>query len=159
MVLFHTPAFYAEPRATARFSFKIRIAASPTDAILPFSPEGERGWSPDWDPIYANALAPRDVGAGTVFTTNDHALTRVWIVDEYNRKSGRIRYTVFAPGKSVTRIAIAARAVTNGSEVTVSYDRTALTAAQDADVKAFAGHAERMREEWQNAITAALQRR
>ncbi len=151
-----SPPSYAhvETRATARFTFEVSLTASPPEAIELFTPEGERKWAEGWDPVYANIPDSRQAGAGTVFTTDAHSVRRVWIVDQYDRNAGVVRYTVFAPGQSVTRIEVRVRAVRGGSIADVTYDRTALSIDADASVEHFALHANEMRNEWQSAIDA-----
>jgi hypothetical protein len=139
-------ATYPGQRAVARFSFEIRLAAAPADALALFTPEGERAWDPQWNPTYASA---------TVFMTDEHTMPRVWIIDDYNPGTTSIAYTVFAAGRTVTRIAVKVRASGVGSIASVSYHRTSINAAADAEVSEFAMHGDEMRAEWQTAIDAA----
>ena len=148
------PHTHVETRATARFTFELSLTASPGKAIELFTPEGERKWAEGWDPVYANVPDARRAGTGTVFITDAHSVRRFWIVDQYDRKACIVRYTVFAPDQSVTRIEVRVTARPGGSIARVTYDRTALNAEADANVEHFALHAHMMQSEWQNAIDA-----
>jgi hypothetical protein len=147
MELYHAvAAVHVQQRATANFTFEIRVAQTPSQALVLFTPEGERAWDPQWNPIYASEH---------VFTTDEHQVQRVWLIDAYDPRSGLIRYTVFTPGKMVTRITVQVRASGSGSVAHVTYDRTSIEAAADGEVASFARHGESMRAEWQSAIDSA----
>jgi len=130
-------------RAVALFSFEIHLALAPADALVLFTPEGERAWEPGWNPVFASEA---------VFTTDDGG--RAWVIEAYDGEAGTIRYTAFLPGQTVTRIAINVRAEGAGSSARVAYDRTSISPGADADVAAFAEQAESMRAQWQHAIDA-----
>jgi hypothetical protein len=143
-----------EARASARFSFDVSLVVPPREAIELFTPEGERAWADRWDPIYVNTSDVHRVGAGTVFTTSGHGIRRVWIIDTYDRSDGVVRYTVFTPGRNVTRIEARISPRAGGSVAQITYERTSLNASADAEVRVFGHHAARMQVEWQNAINA-----
>ena len=148
------PHVRVEHRATARFTFDVKLARTPRSAFELLTPEGERAWDPAWDPVYANVADARAVGSGAIFTTNEHAVTRVWVVDSCDRNAGIARYTVFTPGQNVTRIEVRILPDAGGAIARVSYDRTSLNANADAGVTQFAAHADMMQKEWQNALDA-----
>jgi hypothetical protein len=148
------PHVRAEARATARFVFEVTLDVPPRDAIELFTPDGERKWADGWEPLYVNTPDVRRVGAGTVFTTDDHAVSRIWIVDAYDRDAGVVGYTVFTSEENVTRIAIRVSSRAGGSVARVSYDRTSLNANADANVELFARHAHLMQAQWQRALDA-----
>ncbi len=149
---------HVKARATARFTFEVTTTRPPDQAIELFTPEGERTWADGWNPIYANIRTSYEVGTGTVFTTEAHSVRRVWVVDQYDLQTGIVRYTVFTPDQSITRIEVRVSPAPAGSIARVSYDRTALNAHADADVKHFSMHARMMQSEWQSALNAIRKR-
>ena len=100
-----------------------------------FTPEGERAWAPGWEPCY---LHPADGRAaeGMVFTTSATEET-VWMMLRYAPAAGRVEYLRLTPGSrlGVVRVECTSLSPTR-TQVSVSYELTALTEAGNAAIRA-----------------------
>lgn len=128
---------------------RVAVALPPKEAFRLFTPLGEREWVDNWDPRFPDPVDD-DTAPGTVFQTTNHGGTTTWVV--VDREPGvRMRYARIAPATAGT-VEVVLEAADGGSEVTVTYQLTALTEAARPELAAFAdGYAEFLGE-WRDAI-------
>ena len=133
---------------------RIRVALPPDEAFVLFTPRGERAWAAGWEPRFP-ADTTDDSAPGTVFETTAHGHTTTWIVRE--RRAGRhISYARVVPQVNAGTVDVTLEPADAGSEVTVTYDLTALSEAGEQQLEMFAtGYAGYLRS-WQDDIAAAL---
>ena len=133
----------------------LRVTAPPADAFRFFTPEGERRWVPDWEPEY---LHPPD-GAlveGLTFRTRHGGEETLWMVsrcaDPYE-----VDYVRLTPGSRIGLVSV--RLTPDGaagSDVTVAYRMTALSAPGEATLAAFAAAFPEYLSSWERSINALL---
>ncbi len=140
---------------TMRRSTQIALNFPPDDAMILFTPEGERRWAVGWDPLYPDP-DHRD-GAGAVFTTAHGGQKTTWIV--VDRGPETIRYARVVPGMSAGTIAIKlVHADERTTAVEVTHAVTALSAAGESWLEAFAAGYDAEIESWGAEIAEALDR-
>ena len=121
--------------------------AAPLDL---FTPEGERAWAAGWDPQFP-APAEDDSEPGTVFQTRHGAHPVTWIVA--SREPGRsIRYTRVIADQDAGTVSVT---LDSETEVTVSYDLTALSEPGAAHLAEFAAGYPQFLQHWEQAIARA----
>ena len=132
---------------------EVRVALPVEQAIELFTPEGERAWDSAWDPRYpAGGADGRAVG--TVFLTHHGDRTSTWVIVDSGADA--MRYARVTPGVQAGTISVRCRPDGDGTVATVTYESTALSAAADRELDAFAaGYADEMAE-WERDIAAAL---
>jgi hypothetical protein len=134
---------------------EITVVLPREQALALFTPEGERRWAAGWDPQYPEPK--RREGPGAVFTTRHGGHETTWVIVD-QRPEG-IRYARVAHGMTAGTIAVEVLYSKDGaSRVRVTYDLTALTAAGETWLEAFAEHYENEIATWSEEIDAALQR-
>ena len=120
-----------------------------------FSPEGERAWAPGWAPTYfTERRAPH---SGLAFATDASGEPTLWLVIRYDAATCHARYARIVPGSRMGTVDVRCAPTADGrTEVTVSYDLTALSEAGSRVLDALTPAAyEAMLREWQSAITTA----
>ena len=148
-----------KPLSTANhieMSGRVRVAAPVAKALMFFTPEGERRWVPGWQPEY---LHPRDgaLDIGLAFRTHHHGELTLWLVSRCDRAAGTIEYVRLTPDSRMGTVSIRCVATDAGdTETTVTYRLTALSAAGEATLNAFAGGFESMLASWEASIAACL---
>jgi hypothetical protein len=121
--------------------------AAPLDL---FTPEGERAWAAGWDPSYP-APAGDDSEPGTVFQTRHGTHPGTWIVA--SREPGRsIRYTRVIADQDAGTVTVT---LDSETQLTVSYDLTALSGPAAAHLAHFAASYPEFLAHWEQAIAAA----
>lgn len=133
---------------------RICVPLPPAQAFRLFTPLGERDWAPGWEPRFP-APTPDDSAPGTVFVTDSHGPVRTWVVVEREHHR-RIAYTNVAPGDRASLITVELAPVNAYSEVTVTYDVTALSEAGARSVAHFAEGFAPYLDSWQRQIDAYL---
>jgi hypothetical protein len=99
----------------------------PDQAFSFFSPEGERAWVPDWDPVYLSPDHPSEA-PGTVFRTKHGGEETLWLILGYDRGKGEAEYVRVTPGSRMGTVRVRCRGDgESGSRITVSYALTALS--------------------------------
>ncbi len=132
---------------------EVRVPLPVGAAIELFTPEGERGWGPTWDPQYPADPADRRA-AGTVFVTHAGEQTTTWVIVESGADA--MRYARVVPGRQAGTVAVRCREHGDGTIATVTYESTALDPAAEPKLAAFAaGYAGEMAA-WERDIAAAL---
>jgi hypothetical protein len=113
-----------------------------------FTPVGERIWAEGWNPVFPAGEQGDGAEVGTVFTTDAHGRSTVWVVIE--RGDDVIRYARVTPGHLAGTVDVRLRT----DEAEVTYDLTALTAEAQHELERFAAGPDFMAE-WRSAIAAA----
>jgi hypothetical protein len=133
---------------------RIRVGLPTDEAFRLFTPRGEQDWVTGWKPRF-RAPAPDDTQPGTVFETNAHGQTTIWLV--LDRQWGkRISYARVTPGDQAGTVTIVVSPTGRHSEVEVTYELTALTGAASSRLREFADNYPAYLRSWQDAISARL---
>ena len=145
-------------RASRSGSFTLPLA--PEAAFHLFTADGERLWVEGWDPMVPGdppLPLPRDAEQeeGLVFLTGAGDDCTIWTVLHSCRESGRLRYSRVTPASRAGIVDVALTAQGEGCLVSVAYDLTALTPAEDLAAYQPAAFAAMLRD-WSSAIHAAI---
>lgn len=133
-----------------RCSGTVRLPAGLAAPLDLFTPEGERAWAAGWDPSYP-APAADDSEPGTVFQTRHGTHPGTWIVA--SREPGRsIRYTRVIADQDAGTVTVT---LDSETQLTVSYDLTALSEPAAAHLAQFAASYPEFLAHWEQAIAAA----
>jgi hypothetical protein len=144
------PGLAPHPRRV-RCTGTVRLPPGLAAPLSLFTPEGERAWAAGWDPSYP-APAEDDSEPGTVFQTRHGADPGTWIVA--SRDPGRsVRYARVIAGQDAGTVSVT---LDSETEVTVSYDLTALSDSGAAHLTQFAADYPKFLQHWEQAISAAL---
>ena len=151
-----SPARPGVPAVRSRRQGSFRLPSPPATAFDLFTAEGERRWVPDWSPVILSDCGASEPGA--VFLTDHGGERTIWTVIEADRDAGRLLYSRVSPGRRAGTVRVELTAEGNTTNVTVSYDLTALGPDGVAAVLAMdeAGFAA-MLEEWQRMIEEAIE--
>ena len=129
---------------------RVTVALPPAEAFRLFTPLGEREWVPDWNPRFPVPTTD-DSAPGTVFETPG----TTWVV--VDRTPGRrVRYARIARAANAGTVTVDLADAGGHSDVTVTYELTALTYAAAPDLDEFAAAYPQMLRAWQEAIAAAI---
>src|SRR3954452_14570729 len=121
------------------------------ERVMPlFTAEGERAWAPGWEPSYADSDVHE---VGQVWTTTGPPET-TWVTVQADDTC--VRYARVALGNSAGIVTVTCRASAAGTDVTTSYDMTALSTAGEKRLAEFASSYDEMLEQWRLHTTAAL---
>ncbi|HZM78442.1 MAG TPA: SRPBCC family protein [Candidatus Limnocylindrales bacterium] len=137
-----------------RLTGEFALAAPPQQAFHYFTPLGEKEWAHGWDPRFP---AADDEGDGTVFETGHgrHGPT-TWVIVDMT-PGQRIRYARVAHGLTAGTVDITlAERAGGASDVTVTYELTALTEQGAQHLHHFAESYVDYLKSWREAITSAL---
>ncbi|WP_117190794.1 SRPBCC family protein [Rhizobium terrae] len=140
-------ALHRDERHTIRLPF-------PIDACFPlFTPEGERRWVPDWQPLYLHPPSG-ETTEGMVFTTGHGGETTLWCLIDLDEVNGRLRYSRLTPGSRSVIVHVRLDALSeNETELTVEYSYTGLSEHGNAAIEAATGPAfTAMIESWKAMI-------
>jgi len=137
-----------------RLTGRLSVPLPPSQAFRLFTPLGERDWAPGWEPRFP-APTVDDTDPGTAFITDAHGQVRTWIVVD-RESARRIRYANVASGDRASLITVELAPVATASEVTVTYDVTALSDAGARELAHFAHGYARYLDSWQEQILAYL---
>jgi hypothetical protein len=143
-------------RATGhrRLTGHLRVPCPPQQAYVLFTPRGEQRWAKGWEPRFA-APTGDDTTPGTVFETHAHGMAATWIV--IDRVPGRsIRYARVVPGHHAGTVAVSLYGRDGRTEVSVTYELTALSQAGARQLAAFAADYPAFLQSWQEAIERSL---
>lgn len=129
----------------------VRLPPGLTEPLAVFTPEGERAWAAGWDPSYP-ARAPAGDGdgsePGTVFQTRHGAHPGTWIVA--SREPGRsIRYARVIADQDAGTVTVT---LDSDTQVTVSYNLTALSEPGAAHLAQFAAGYPQFLAHWEAAL-------
>ena len=138
-----------------RLTGRIRVGLPPAEAFRLFTPRGEQDWVPGWDPAFP-AETPDDTEPGTVFETSGHGQHAIWVVTD--REPGRhISYARMTPGDRAGTVTVELSAAGGASDVEVTYQLTALSAAAQPRLREFADGYAAYLQTWQDAISGWLE--
>jgi hypothetical protein len=138
-----------------RLTGRITVPLPPDEAFPLFTARGERRWAPGWEPSFP-APAADDARPGTVFQTRGDDHTTTWIVVD-GTPGRHIRYARVTPGTSAGTVSVVLDDADGRSEVTVTYELTALSDEGAAHLRRFAEGYPAFLASWQDAIATALQ--
>ncbi len=133
------------------------LPCSPEDAFPLFSPEGERGWVPGWDPqpVFPATIAfARD----TVFREGKGDQEATWTIVDADCQTHRAEYIRLAPASHAAHIVVKVEPLgQESSSVTVTYTVTAFGEHARSLLENFSAeaYAEKM-QNWQRWIAAYL---
>jgi hypothetical protein len=140
---------------TIQRAAEITVSLPREQVLALFTPEGERRWAAGWDPQYPDLR--RREGPGAVFTTSHGSHDTTWVM--VDQRPDSVRYARVVHGMTAGTIAVDVLYAKEGAtRVRVTYDLTALTAAGETWLEAFAEHFESEIAAWSGQIDAALQR-
>jgi len=109
------------------------VLSGPVDRVFPlFTPIGETLWVEGWDPEF---LHPQngDTRQGMVFRTVHSDETTLWACADWDPVAHRVRYVRVTPDSRFGFVEVACRpAADGGTQASIAYTFTALTAAGDA---------------------------
>jgi hypothetical protein len=134
----------------------MRLSGRVQDLAPLFGPVREKEWSPEWSPTFAHPSTPAQEEGVVFWTVTPHGRA-LWTLTEYAPDEGRIGYVVVIPDYALTDIKIRLVADGDAACVTVSYRRSALTAAANGYVDEFAKHFAAEGPHWQAAIARTIQ--
>lgn len=141
-------------RRVASGQFELHLPAR--EAIGLFTPEGERGWAPGWDPNYpAGEVATT---AGTVFTTDAHGMETIWLIQNVDTAECKVAYSRVTPGHHAGTVRVDCKDASHGGcVVSVSYDMSSLPGSDPTGLDAYdeASFAA-MLNHWSHAINHSL---
>jgi hypothetical protein len=121
------------------------------DAMMLFTPEGERSWAPGWDPVYP--AAARREGRGAVFTTRHGADVTTWVMVDQDERC--VRYARFASGSAAGTVSVAVVEATPArTRLRVEYDLTALSPDGARWLEHFAADFDAYIADWERAIAS-----
>ncbi len=134
---------------------EITLALPLNDAMPLFTPKGEERWVPGWHPVY---VAPEtgETCRDMVFTTDHGGEHTIWTCLDWQPDRGHVRYFRVNPGSRVAFVDVQCTPAEGGTNVRVSYDIHALTAAGETYLESMTetGFAE-MIDGWTDLIAAA----
>jgi hypothetical protein len=137
-----------------RLTGSIQVPLPPGAAFRLFTPCGERDWADGWEPRFPAPVAD-DAEPGTVFETAAHGHPTIWLV--LDRQPGRrISYARVTPQDTAGTVTVTLDDAGGHSDVEVTYELTALTAAAAERLAGFADRYPAFLRSWQTAIEAAL---
>jgi hypothetical protein len=117
------------------FAGHVPVAAPPDAAFPLFSPQGERGWVPDWSP---ELLHPPGVewAEGQIFRTREATGDAVWIVTRLDAARRAVEYHRVEPGRWVARVRVACGPAPAGSSAAVEYEFVGLSESGNREIAA-----------------------
>jgi hypothetical protein len=140
-----------------RLTCRIRVGLPAAEAFRLFTPRGEQDWVHGWDPHFPSPTFD-DTEPGTVFETSGHGQHTVWVVTD--RQVGqRISYARMTPGDRAGTVTVTlspAGQHGEASDVEVTYQLTALSAAAQPGLREVADGYPAYLQSWQDAISAWL---
>jgi len=141
----------AQPPRRVRCTGTVQLPPGIATPLDLFTPEGERAWAAGWDPSYP-APADADCEPGTVFLTSHGPHPGTWIMAD--REAGRsVRYARVIEGQDAGTVTVT---LDTDTQVTVSYDLTALSEPAAEHLAQFAAGYQQFLAHWAEAIAAAV---
>jgi hypothetical protein len=137
-----------------RLTGRLRVDLPPREAFRLFTARGEQDWVDGWEPRFPAATVD-DSEPGTVFETAHGPDLTTWIVIDRERPRG-IRYARVTPEDRAGTVSVTLDDIDGASEVTVTYELTALSDAARPGVEEFAAGYQRFLQSWQEAIETWL---
>lgn len=132
----------------------LRVPLPVSEAFRLFTARGEQEWVDGWQPSFPTPVAD-DAAVGTVFQTDHGGQHVTWVVVDRDGDH-RIRYARVAAGRDAGTVEVRLAPAGQHTEVTVTYQLTALTPAGDEWLRHFAAHYSDMMLAWEAAIGKVL---
>lgn len=121
-----------------------------------FTPAGEELWVPGWQPRYLH-LADGATRAGMAFTTGEGDEFTLWTLAMFEPRAHRSIYARTTPALRMGLVGIECAPAAGGTDVTVSYDMTALNERGEQSLSAYQGDAYvQMIDGWAQSIAQRL---
>jgi len=136
--------------STMKMVGSLRVALSPAEAFRLFTATGERAWVDGWEPSFPDPVAD-DAAAGTVFETAAGGHRATWIVVDRDGDR-RIRYARVVTGRDAGTVEVRLAPAGDETEVTVTYQLTALTPAGARWLDAFAADYPAFLRSWEETL-------
>jgi hypothetical protein len=134
----------------------LRVALPPAEAFRLFTATAEREWVEGWEPAFPDPAAA-GTAVGTVFETDSAGHHATWIVIDHDGDR-RIRYARVVTGRDAGTVEVRLAPDGDGTEVTVTYQLTALTPAGARWLDAFAAGYPAFLRSWEEALAALPKR-
>lgn len=144
----------AATNAQYRLTGRLTVPLPPDRAFELFTARGEERWAAHWKPRFPLPVTD-DAVPGTVFQTDAHGHATTWIVLD-STPGRRIRYARVTPQTTAGTVTVSLNGTGGGTEVTVTYELTALTEAAAPGLREFAAGYPAFLTDWQHAITRSL---
>ena len=139
-------------RTSTEFHFTVDLAYE--DAAPLFGAWEEQKWAPGWKPEFLYPIPPADQ-EGSVFRAQKGAYSSLWVNTLLDLPAGRVQYVYTLGERLVTRIDIRLkRNGTDRTDVSVTYERTALDPSANDQVQSLAKEDATSGEEWRDLINA-----
>jgi hypothetical protein len=138
--------------AHIRTDFQFTVDLPYVDASPLFGAWAEQKWAAGWNPHFLYPTPPADQ-EGAVFLVEKGSLTSIWVNTAFDLPAGDVQYVYVLGQILVTRIDI--RLNKNGenkTDVSVTYERTALDPSANHQVESLAESDARSGDEWRSAI-------
>jgi hypothetical protein len=129
---------------------KLHVSLPPQEAFRLFTARGEREWVEGWDPSFPEAAAD-DTTVGTVFETDAHGHHATWIVVD-SEEHRQIRYARVVTGRDAGTVTVDLKPDDKGSEVSVTYQLTALSEAGRGWLAKFEENYPEFIKSWEQAL-------
>jgi hypothetical protein len=131
------------------------------EEIFPlFSPEGEKLWVPDWNPVL---LHPPDTdwAEGLIFRTEGEMGEAIWVVTRLDRAAHKVEYYRVEPGRHVARIVVSCSAIADQlTEAATSYEYIGLSESGNTEIAGMTQESYAVKMEgWSEWINEYLSRR
>jgi hypothetical protein len=144
-------------RAHTRVTFSFDVDAPMAAAMPLFGADRERTWAEGWDPQFVHPSPAADQ-PGMVFIVSGAHGRSTWVNTALDFTRGFVQYVYVVPSVMVAWITIHGSPRDAGTHVEVSYERTSLDPAADADVEQLAASDAGAGSAWSREIAAALAR-
>lgn len=133
------------------------VVNAPLEQAAPlFGANEERRWAPDWNPQFVYPSPAKDE-PGMVFSVSHGHLTSTWVNTALDLANGHVQYVYVLADAMTTTIDIhLTREGAQKTNVTVVYERTALTPEANEHVQHFAKGDEKAGREWEEQINGYL---
>lgn len=147
-------SYGANDLAHTRIEFSVSVNLPYAEAAPLFGAWAEQKWAADWKPQFIYPAPPADQ-EGAVFKVEHGSHSSIWVNTVFDLPQGHVQYVYVLNNLLVTRIDI--RLTKQGTDKTgasVVYERTALDAAANDQVRALGKFDSQQAPEWQAALDA-----
>jgi hypothetical protein len=134
---------------------EVGVALPPEQAFHLFTPVGERLRAEGWEPHFPAGERADGAAVGTVFTTQAHGSTTLWVVVDH--AENLVRYARIAPDRLAGLVEVTLRPDgAGGTTAAIGYDLTALTPEAEHELAHLAATYDDFIAGWERAIAAVL---
>jgi hypothetical protein len=134
---------------------ELGVALPPNRARHLFTPAGERLWADGWDPHFPAGESGDGAAVGTVFVTQAHEATTLWVVVESTENT--VRYVRVTPGGLAGLVEVTLRADGSGGTIaTVGYELTALVPEANEELARFTAAYDEFIAGWERDIASVV---